>query len=83
MVAMGVDNINDVMGLINLQSKEEFFAELTEHRLAAAVPFGGRYRLIDFTLSSMVNSGISNVGIVINKNAVHLLITYVQDEIGT
>jgi glucose-1-phosphate adenylyltransferase len=37
--------------------------ELTGHRPLAAVPFGGRYRLIDFALSNMVNSGITDVGI--------------------
>ncbi|OEH93155.1 glucose-1-phosphate adenylyltransferase [Bacillus solimangrovi] len=37
--------------------------ELTENRSLAAVPFGGRYRLIDFILSNLVNSGIESVGI--------------------
>lgn len=36
---------------------------LTSHRAEAAVPFGGKYRLIDFTLSNCVNSGIYNVGV--------------------
>jgi glucose-1-phosphate adenylyltransferase len=36
---------------------------LTAHRAEAAVPFGGKYRLIDFTLSNCVNSGIYNVGV--------------------
>lgn len=35
----------------------------TSHRAEAAVPFGGKYRLIDFTLSNCVNSGIYNVGV--------------------
>jgi len=39
-------------------------AELTHHRSQGSVPFGGRYRLVDFVLSNMVNSGISKVGIV-------------------
>jgi glucose-1-phosphate adenylyltransferase len=37
------------------------------------VPFGGRYRLIDFALSSMVNSGISKIGIVTHNNYQSLL----------
>lgn len=36
---------------------------LTSHRAEAAVPFGGKYRLIDFSLSNCVNSGIFNVGV--------------------
>ena len=36
---------------------------LTAHRAEAAVPFGGKYRLIDFTLSNCVNSGIYNIGV--------------------
>jgi glucose-1-phosphate adenylyltransferase len=36
---------------------------LTAHRAEAAVPFGGKYRLIDFTLSNCVNSGIYDVAV--------------------
>lgn len=38
---------------------------LTKKRPLAAVPFGGRYRLMDFTLSNMVNGGIRTVGLAI------------------
>lgn len=34
----------------------------------ASIPFGGRYRLVDFTLSNMVNSGIDKVGIITHNN---------------
>ena len=34
----------------------------------ASIPFGGRYRLIDFTLSSMANAGIDNVSVIVRKN---------------
>ncbi|MEG0230191.1 MAG: sugar phosphate nucleotidyltransferase, partial [Oscillospiraceae bacterium] len=37
---------------------------LASGRTLASVPFGGRYRLIDFTLSSLVNSGIDTIGII-------------------
>jgi glucose-1-phosphate adenylyltransferase len=37
---------------------------LTAHRCKAALPFGGKYRLIDFALSNCVNSGISTVGVI-------------------
>jgi glucose-1-phosphate adenylyltransferase len=55
----------DVMGIINVNEPEGYLQELTEHRPLASVPFGGRYRLIDFVLSNMANSGITNVGILI------------------
>ncbi len=36
---------------------------LSEHRAKPAVPFAGRFRIIDFTLSNCVNSGIYDVGV--------------------
>ncbi|MEG6585395.1 glucose-1-phosphate adenylyltransferase subunit GlgD [Dendrosporobacter sp. 1207_IL3150] len=62
-----------VMGIINLYENEELIQEITEHRPLAAVPFAGRYRLIDFTLSSMVNSGIQNVGILLRSKSRSLM----------
>ncbi|MVP02305.1 glucose-1-phosphate adenylyltransferase subunit GlgD [Paenibacillus lutrae] len=52
-----------VMGVINLVNEPDDLEELTLHRCAGSVPFGGRYRLIDFILSSMVNSSIDNVAV--------------------
>ncbi len=54
-----------VMGVINLSEKDGCYdlQELTRQRCIASIPFGGRYRIIDFVLSNMVNSGINNVGI--------------------
>lgn len=57
--------MHNVMGIINLNDSQELLTELTKSRPLAAVPFGGRYRLIDFILSNMVNSGIQNVGILV------------------
>lgn len=54
-----------VMGIINLQESENSIQEITSNRPLAAVPFAGRYRLIDFTLSNMVNSGMNNVGVLL------------------
>ncbi|WP_214860885.1 glucose-1-phosphate adenylyltransferase subunit GlgD [Exiguobacterium sp. s161] len=53
----------DLLGVINLSGEEGFFKELTEHRNLAAVPFAGRYRLIDFTLTNMVQNDIANIGV--------------------
>ena len=55
--------MNDVMGIINMVENSQALNEITLHRPLATVPFGGRYRLIDFALSGMVNSGVTNVGI--------------------
>lgn len=48
---------SEMMGLINLQDSKTL-PELNEHRPLATVPMGGKFRLIDFTLSNMVNAGI-------------------------
>jgi len=59
--------MKDVMGIFNLVNEIDQLEELTYERCIASVPFGGRYRLIDFVLSSMVNSGISNVAVFTHK----------------
>ncbi|WP_028610401.1 glucose-1-phosphate adenylyltransferase subunit GlgD [Paenibacillus harenae] len=52
-----------MLGVINLIHEPDKLERLTQGRCLATVPFGARYRLIDFVLSSMVNSGISNVAV--------------------
>ncbi|SEM41134.1 glucose-1-phosphate adenylyltransferase [Mesobacillus persicus] len=52
-----------LLGVIDATTYAEDLKDLTLHRSVAAIPFGGRYRLIDFILSNMVNSGIESVGI--------------------
>ncbi len=42
--------------------------ELTRHRTPAALPFAGRYRTIDFSLSGMVNAGIKDIGVICKEN---------------
>lgn len=49
------------MGIIHLDKEADFLNELTSYRCGAAVPFGGRYRIIDFVLSNMVNARIENI----------------------
>lgn len=55
---------SNVSGIVFANSHDELIDKLTEHRSTASVPFGGRYRLIDFTLSNLVNSGVTNIGII-------------------
>ena len=57
--------MGELMGIINLSEAEEYLGDLNRSRPLAGIPFAGRYRLIDFVLSNMVNSGISNVGVFI------------------
>ncbi len=57
-----------VMSLVDLQREEVYIKELTEDRPIASLPFAGRYRLVDFAMSSMVNSGIRNVGVLLPEN---------------
>ena len=56
------------VGVIFSNVHDENLPELSRHRTMASIPFGGRYRLIDFALSNMVNSGITTVGIVTKNN---------------
>lgn len=59
----------DAMGIINLYEKDDLLQKLVDHRPVATLPFAGRYRLIDFTLSNMVNSGITNIGVLTGVKA--------------
>lgn len=58
----------NVLGLIFPNMHEEALRDLTTVRALGSVPFAGRYRLIDFTLSNMVNAGVSKVGVVTKSN---------------
>lgn len=52
-----------LLGIIDATSYHKDLEELLIHRSLAALPFGGRYRIIDFALSNMVNSGINSIAI--------------------
>ena len=60
--------MENAFGLIYTGDASMQLRELTFSRSVAAVPFGGRYRTIDFMLSDLVNTGIYNVGIIAQKN---------------
>jgi glucose-1-phosphate adenylyltransferase len=63
---MGMNN--KVLGLIFASINDCAVIDLTKERTMGSIPFGGRYRLIDFPLSNMVNSGIQDVGIITKSN---------------
>ncbi len=56
------------VGIIFSNIHDNSVPELSRIRTLGSVPFGGRYRLIDFPLSNMVNSGIDTVGIITKNN---------------
>ena len=64
---------NNVIGFIFATTLEDKINELAASRTTASVPIGGKYRLIDFVLSNMSNSGINNVGIVTKSNYLSLM----------
>ena len=55
--------MNNCLGIINLDENESRMGELTRKRCLASVPLAARYRVIDFILSNMTNSGIECIGI--------------------
>ena len=67
-----------VTGIIFSNLHDNEISELTRVRTLASVPFGCRYRLIDFPLSNMVNSNISNINVIAQYNYHSLM-----DHIGT
>ena len=66
------------VGLVFSNIHDQNVPDLTRKRTMASVPFGCRYRLIDFALSNMVNSGITKVGVITHNNYQSLL-----DHLGT
>lgn len=67
-----------VMGIIFSNIYDSSLGELTNHRTVASLPFGGRYRQIDFALSNMSNSEIYKIGIITKYNYRSLM-----DHLGT
>jgi len=55
-------------GIIFSSLNANTLSRLTSDRSVAAIPFGCRYRLVDFCLSNLVNADISNINIVANYN---------------
>ena len=56
------------IGVIFSNAGDNTLRDLTERRCMGSVPFGGRYRMIDFPLSAMVHAGITKVGISTRNN---------------
>ena len=67
----------DTLALVLAGGRGSRLQQLTQWRAKPAVPFGGKFRIIDFPLSNCVNSGIRKVGILTQYKA-HSLIQHVQ-----
>ena len=70
--------MNGLHGIIFSYEKRNDLRELGEIRSAASIPFGGRYRVVDFALSNLVNAGVTDVGVVLNGRYQSML-----DHLGT
>lgn len=66
-------NMGSVLGLVFANMHDTTLGDMTKNRTMGSIMFGGRYRLIDFPLSNMVNSGISEVGVITKSNYQSLL----------
>lgn len=71
-------NGKKVMGMIFANIHEGTLDSLTAMRTMGSVPFCSRYRLVDFPLSNMVESGVTKVGVITNANFQSLM-----DHVGT
>jgi glucose-1-phosphate adenylyltransferase len=66
-----------VIAMVLAGGRGERLFPLTQYRAKPAVPFGGNYRIIDFVLSNLFNSGITNIYVLVQYKA-HALIKHLQ-----
>jgi len=61
--------LSDYMGILNLNENATNIIGLTRNRPLASIPIAAKYRIIDFALSNMVNSGLHNIGVFTQSNS--------------
>ncbi len=71
------DPVRDTLALVLAGGRGTRLGHLTDWRVKPAVPFGGKFRIIDFTLSNCINSGIRRIGVLTQYKA-HSLIQHLQ-----
>ena len=71
----------DTLALILAGGRGTRLKQLTTWRVKPAVPFGGKFRIIDFPLSNCINSGIRRIGVVTQYKS-HSLIRHIQQGWG-
>lgn len=62
----------NVLAVVLAGGKGERLAPLTTPRAKPAVPFGGKYRIVDFTLSNCINSSIKKIGVITQYKSLSL-----------
>lgn len=65
--------MKDLHGIVFAYRSDPALGALTAHRNTCSVPFGGRYRIIDFALSNLVNAGVDDVGLIVQSSYQSLL----------
>lgn len=65
--------LKNVVGVVLAGGKGERLFPLTKFRSKPAVPFGGKYRILDFVMNSFVNSGIKNIKILVQAKSQSLI----------
>ena len=65
--------MNNLHGIIFAYRQTPELRELSQVRNTCSIPFGGRYRLVDFALSSLVNAGVTDVGLIVHTSYQSLL----------
>lgn len=65
--------MSDLHGIILAYQTAPGLGELVNRRTSASIPFCGRYRLVDFALSSLANAGVRDVGIIMQRDYQSLL----------
>ncbi|MGD8576907.1 MAG: sugar phosphate nucleotidyltransferase, partial [Thiohalophilus sp.] len=71
----------DTLALIMAGGRGSRLKQLTLWRAKPSVPFGGKFRIIDFPLSNCINSGIRRIGVLTQYKA-HSLIVHIQQGWG-
>ena len=60
--------MNDLHGIVFAYRESPDLRELAQVRNSCSIPYGGRYRLVDFALSNLVNAGVTDVGIIVHSS---------------
>jgi glucose-1-phosphate adenylyltransferase len=65
--------MKNMHGIVFAYSSNVRLKELTERRTASSIPYGSRYRVIDFMLSNLINAGVTDIGVIMRESYQSLL----------
>ena len=69
---------SDCLAMLLAGGEGKRLGPLTEERAKPAIPFGIKYRIIDFSLSNCINSGIKTIGVLVQYKS-HTITSYIGD----